>query len=118
MLHITHLWASLIFPMEVVLSPIEWEMDVARVVPPQSKVELDAIRFAQVCFWWTNGILTLDFKGDDASFCAICFIATRIEVEVLYGKLILSFMDMLIGSMPILIVLVKIIFPVKVEFCI
>ncbi|GLJ42245.1 hypothetical protein SUGI_0874390 [Cryptomeria japonica] len=78
-LHVMHLWASLVFPMEVVMSSIEGEMDVARFGPSPFEVELDAIKSA-----W-----------------------------VMFGKLIFSLMDMVLGTIPISIVLVL---PSKVEF--
>lgn len=59
---------------------------------------------------------TLVFKGADAIFCAIFFTMSPIEVEILDGKLKLSFMDMFMGPMPILVVLVKVVFPFKVDF--
>ncbi|GLJ23185.1 hypothetical protein SUGI_0437900 [Cryptomeria japonica] len=107
LLHVMHLWASLVFPMEVVMSSIEGEMNVARVVPSFFEVELDAFRFAWKCCLRTNDVLTLDCKGVDASFCVVLFHVFPIEVEILYSKLELSLMDKVVGAMPIPIILVE-----------
>ncbi|GLJ42341.1 hypothetical protein SUGI_0876730 [Cryptomeria japonica] len=44
--HVLHLWVTLVFPIEVVLSSIEGEMDAARVDLSPTKVELDANGYA------------------------------------------------------------------------
>ncbi|GLJ55210.1 hypothetical protein SUGI_1184690 [Cryptomeria japonica] len=92
MLHCWHLWVSLVFPIKVVLSSIEGEIDVARVDPSPIEVELDVIRHAWKCCWGTGEVLTCGCKGVDDGLWADIFPLSPIEVGILNGKLVIKVM--------------------------